>query len=552
MALNKNIVFYLVMAIIVIAIIYVLASIIIHPSYNIAVHLYNSSSANLYPFNTTDFAIVINNTGNSGVSDMLVGFYLDGSALHLYNASIPAHKGAVIYTNYTYTTNGTYSFSAIADPAHVLDIPNREAASSSITVNVSQNSGPEPYSSMPNNGMVSSYNFTLYQNTGPVFARLASSYNVSIINSELEPNITLMSSILSDIFGTINATHGAVADYSNGTSAYVLWLQGTTGPGIINKIIGSFGYRPNALANGITMFNLGNNTSMCTYFEGGWTRIISYRSPSNQTCSALSVLYAPLRGNYVRSAINSTPYFVNYTDRFFYTNTTYLGGGVSEGSVSLSAFNIFQSPYGIFLSYINKTATNNSNPGKCMGLLSNNSAVCSVDILPISGSSVPGALVKSEELTSNYRIELYSFVNTTNAVNAHLNAYDLIKALNISQPPLSWAPAFNNTCSIPVNGIACKVTAFNYTADTANLNITNNLNSSFRLNYDSCYISGLQVNETINNTIPSHSSLSSEVKCHNIPIPLLSAMTSYNLYVNYTLDNSTHSALGSLNVTNQI
>ncbi|MEM3876238.1 MAG: hypothetical protein QXP24_00720, partial [Candidatus Micrarchaeaceae archaeon] len=83
------------------------------------------------------------------------------------------------------------------------------------------------------------------------------------------------------------------------------------------------------------------------------------------------------------------------------------------------------------------------------------------------------------------------------------------------------------------------------------MNITNNRNTSLKLNYDACYISGLQSNETINRTIAPHSSISQDVKCYNIPIPLLSAVTSYNLYINYTLDNRTGSAYGALNVTNE-
>jgi hypothetical protein len=249
--------------------------------------------------------------------------------------------------------------------------------------------------------------------------------------------------------------------------------------------------------------------------------------------------------------MNSSAHFLNYTGRFLYTNSSALGGSTGEDNSGMFASDIFQNRYGIFISYINKASANNSAPGKCFGLLSNNSAVCSIYLQQVSGSNVPTALVKSEELTKNYRIELYSFVNSSEAVDAHLNAYDLIKALNVSQTPLLWQSAFNNTCSIPVNGISCRVVGFNYTSSIASINVTNSLNSSLRLNYDACYISGLQVNETINSTLHAHSSTTQAVKCYNIPIPLLSAVTSYNLYMNYTLDNQTHGVYGTLNVTNE-
>ncbi|MGC8537940.1 MAG: hypothetical protein ACP5MZ_03075 [Candidatus Micrarchaeia archaeon] len=555
MAFNKNVIFYLVMAVIVIAIIYVLASTLIHPAYSISVHLYNSSGANLYPFNTTDFAIVINNTGSYGVHDMLVGFYIDGSALHLYNASIPAHKSAVIYTNYTYTANGTYTFSAIADPGHVIDIPDRGAATASVTMNVSQNESGQAYSSMPNNGIVSSYNFSLVQNIGPVLAELSKEYNISRINSLLVPNRTIVYSIMSDLYGTLNAVHGAVASYSNGSSAYAVWLQGTGGPGVIDKIISSFGYSASAEPDGTQVFGLGNGTSACVSFSDGWTKIIAYHSVGNGTCASFSSAYTPTRSAEVYAAMNSSAHFLDHVSRFFYNTSaagfSYLGNTFGEGNGSVSGSNIFQNNYGIFISYMNRTSADNSNPGRCFGLLSNNSAVCSVYVLQNAGSNAPLSLVKSEELTKNYRIELYSFVNSTEAVNAHINAYDLIKSLNVSQTPLPWKSAFNDTCSIPINGISCGITGFNYTSNTASMNITNNLNMSLKLNYDSCYISGLQVNETVNRTIAPHSSISQNVKCYNIPVPLLSAVTSYNLYLNYTLDNRTGSTYGTLNVTNE-
>ncbi|MEM3876239.1 MAG: hypothetical protein QXP24_00725, partial [Candidatus Micrarchaeaceae archaeon] len=471
MALNRNVIFYLVVAVIVIAIIYVLASALIHPAYSISVHLYNSSGANLYPFNTTDFTIVINNTGSYGVHDMLVGFYIDGSALHLYNASIPAHKSAVIYTNYTYTANGTYSFSAIADPGHVIDIPDRRAASASVTMNVSQNESGQAYSSMPNNGIISSYNFTLMQNTGPVLAELSSEYNVSMINSLLVPNKTVINSIMSDLYGTLNSVHGAAVRYSNSSSAYALWLQGTGGPGVIDKILGSFGYNSISESDGAQMFDLGNGTSACVSFSGGWTKMVSYHSAGSATCASLNSVYAPTRSAEVYTAMNRSAHFLDHVSRFFYNTSaagfSYLGNTFGEGNGSVSGSNIFQNNYGIFISYINRTAANNSNPGKCFGLLSNNSAVCSVYILQAAGINAPVSLVKSEELTRNYRIEMYSFVNSTEAVDAHLNAYDLIKSLNVSQSPLPWRSAFNNTCSIPINGISCGIIGFNYTSNTA-------------------------------------------------------------------------------------
>ena len=100
--ISKNLFFYVIIAIAIVAVAYFVMSGNIHKVYSVNTQLYSSNTSNLYPYNTTHFLILVNNTGTTAISGMLIGFYINGAASHMYNVSIPIHKTADIYINYTY------------------------------------------------------------------------------------------------------------------------------------------------------------------------------------------------------------------------------------------------------------------------------------------------------------------------------------------------------------------------------------------------------------------------------------------------------------------
>ena len=217
-SISKNLIFYVIIGIVIVAVAYVALSVIVQGPYEMNLKLYSTNTTNLYPFNTTTFALVLNNTGSRDIKDMIVGFYLSGNPTPIkeYNVSIPAHQNAEVLLNYTYYYNGTYDFEAIADPAHLFNINHRNATQQAISIKVNSALAPAPFTSIPNNNIVSSTNFRFSGDGLPLISELAQVYNMSPMESLYSSNATLrnvVEAMLKDSYGSINSTFGAYAKY---------------------------------------------------------------------------------------------------------------------------------------------------------------------------------------------------------------------------------------------------------------------------------------------------------------------------------------------------
>ena len=113
---KEILVYVLIAAIIVVVVLFALGSSILGSSYNVNVALYPVGQSAIYPYQTSQFAINVTNNG-SKISNLLLGFYINGISISTNTLSIPAHQSVILYRNYTYTASGNYSFQAVADPA---------------------------------------------------------------------------------------------------------------------------------------------------------------------------------------------------------------------------------------------------------------------------------------------------------------------------------------------------------------------------------------------------------------------------------------------------
>ena len=78
----------------------------------------------------------------------------------------------------------------------------------------------------------------------------------------------------------------------------------------------------------------------------------------------------------------------------------------------------------------------------------------------------------------------------------------------------------------------------------------NRLPHAIHINTISCFISGEEANQTINQTIASGSSANDTVACHNIPVPIATITTAYEMQINYTYENVVRLVNGTFNATN--
>ena len=556
----KNIVVYGIIAVAVAAAAAFLVYGSTHQSYSVSVSITGSPTANMYPFESTSLKIYVNNTGTQTISDLPVTFYLNGNPVKSYEVTLPGRSTAQINESYIYPFNGSYQFQAVADPGHVLSISDRAAAQGAIEVNVSPPQEPSIFSSIPNSAASSLQGFSLFQNGTAAAYAAGAEYNISFMRGIFGPASTLVQAVFKDLYSTINVANGAEITY-NGTQAYSLWLQGTLGPNLINAIARSFSFpEKNVAANGTnaTMVLVGNTTSLCFFYHGGWTKLVAYDNATGKSTCA-EVVRSSYNGSQKQSLndmYNSSAALKGYASEFFYRNSSYTGTAIENDSNGISSINVFQNAYGTFISYAKKNAVpvNITRLNlTCYGIIYMNGTadICSSLVppaIPVIGSY---ALINETEITSNFTFSLYSFVNQSNLLLANQNGVDLIKALNVSEQSAKWKSAFKNSCQFSNASLACEVVGFNQSDGIATLNITSRLSGQARINSAACYFAGVShLSRQVNQTIRPNGTIEVSTKCYTAAIPITSATTTYILSVNYTYNGRTHAIPGELNITN--
>ena len=558
--MDKNeIAIYAVIAVVIIAAVAFLLRGSFAQSYGVSVRLSQSAtSAHLYPYQSTEYVINITNTGNNRINDLLVGFYLNGQELSANTISIPAGQSVQLIRNYTYLGPGRYGFQAVADPGGVLDIRDRNATSSSVSVNVSTPETPNVYSSIPNNNIRSTQSFTFDGTGGLGISTIAGRYDITLLDEMLGPSNQIMGKVFENVYPYTANAYGAYAQYSNGSEAYAAWIQGTLTPQMVRIVVSSFGKRFSYSGYGMNYSRISNTTSICTGYSNGWTKVYSYYNATNPgTCATMAEsTYVPYESNILVNAASDNA-LRHYQSGLFYTNSIILGSSLGYSSGNLSATNIFEIDYGMFISTITKlSSTRNTlafSNSTCYGLSysENGVNVCSYVLQPVGivNSTLPYGLVNSTYLASNYSINMYSLVNNTQLLAAHYNAANLFGRLGVNESSVKWGLAFKNSCMFSNSSIGCKYVNFTIN-NTAYINLTNRNTNPIRINTLGCMISPGFPNESINMTVGPGSSIKLAEPCSLLEVPITAAQYDFTLLLNYTYLNQTHVAAGVLNVTN--
>lgn len=514
----------------------------------------NNSNSTIYPFQETHFTVQLNNTGSEYIKNMAVGFYLNHSLINSYNVSLPAHKGASISINYTYNSSGIYNFEVIANPALIMNFTNNSVTKQSMTFTVNTPQAPEVPSSIPTNNIKYMETFSIYRQGVSAVPFTATKFSSpSFFNNIVFSSNTLAVTVY-DLSRHIALMDGLYTEYNNNTSAYSAWLAGNINPKFINVVLGTF---PQVsiknYSRGVSIAKISNSTSLCLFYNEGWTKIIGYdnNSASSSTCaSIIGNTYDTYGYNSIIKSFNNTVFNKN-NGKLVYTNTSSIGKISIYSNSSFGFFNIFDSRFGTFASYIGK---NNAPLSKfnntCNGILFNinNSHICSYFIEP-NDKTFNFTIINSTEFTKNYTFSIYSIVNNNISLLASQNAQDLINALKFNETGLKWKST--NTCALDSNAISCSYYNFNYLNSSAQLAFSNNLANAIKINTVDCYNPGLEANESINRTIAPFNSVILSMSCKGIS-PEILPINSYNVTVNYTVSNTIHILNGVFNLTNRI
>ncbi|MDE1869164.1 MAG: hypothetical protein KGH60_04350 [Candidatus Micrarchaeota archaeon] len=560
---NKNVLIYGIIAVVVAAIAAFAAVSLISTNVSVKLMLYATNYTAVYPYQTSYFYMVVNNTGSTQVNNLPVDFYLNGTDIKHYAVTIPAHNHIVLGANYTYFVNGTYPFQAIVDSGRTFNIANRSPTQQSVTIKVLKTQTPNVYTSIPNTNITNTQSFTFSSSGTLSTAVIADKYNISAINDMFYPT-AMIPKAFENLYAYISLTNGAYARYANNTAAYTAWMQGTTNPSLVNYIFSSFHLPQNTIsANGTKIYltKVNNQTSICTFYQKGWTKIISYYNNSMQgTCASVSASsYAPIESNVLVAALKSNATLTHYQSGFVYTNSPVIGSSVSlttGPNASIGATNIFQNGYGFFVSLVRSVSPPENvlnSTGTCLGLIAdeNRTHICSTYISPRTGPLPTNySLVNTTMHTGNYMFDLYSLVNMSNLFSAHYNGASLLEALNVSGATQKWSTGFSNQCAFGNASIGCSVGNFNYTNNMANVTLTNNYNSTLKINNAACYMPGEQHNVTVGQTVIAGGKSTFSMLCYNIPVPVASAQSSYTFSLNYTINGKAQITYGSMNITN--
>lgn len=558
MSIGKNVMIYIIVGIIVLAGVLVFASSLFGSQYSVAVSMTPLGSSGvpvyngLYPYNTTFFSILVNNTGSKGISNLPVVVYVNGTIYKSYNVSIPKGQGAKIQMNYTYMNSGNFTFKTEADPAGLMNIRNRSGSKSSVTMHINAPSNESPYYTLPQGNTTDIQTNIVHSNGLSVAYLFGGAYNASLFNNIFGPPVSGV--LLNFISPYTNIVYSAYAKYTNGSSAYTAWLQGTISPYVIEELLGSRNltlmdtYVGNVL---VRHGGIGNNTTICMDGQKGWTKLTFYTGFSNVTCDGFVNNADEGMSSIVGNALDSNNAIINYQNAFIYSNSSSLGSSVMVNSTGISTLNIFYNQYGWFITTIKKVATGLNASPVCYGEIYNstpNTSICGSSMVGIDNLSGE-ALVNTTEIFKNYRLSVYSLVNESDIQTAFLSSAGLINSLGVNETPINFTSFMKNTCGTQSQNLTCEFNAFNHTSDVANMTLTNSGNSRITLNGAICYFA-YGNGQAFNATIDPNASINVSLSCGSVGASVFGVKTSYHLQFNYTEGNVVNIVNGTLNVTN--
>ncbi|MEM3841385.1 MAG: hypothetical protein QXN59_01675 [Candidatus Micrarchaeaceae archaeon] len=546
MKVGNSAIAYGIIAIFVIVVVYTaIYFTILNTSASVEVHMSITNATNVYPYNISYIRINVTNTGGKLIKGLLLNVYVNDVSKKLYTLTIPVKKTAELNFSYIYNSPGNYSFSALANPGDILNLSKSSITLASQTVRVRRPQSPIIADYLPNLHGGYTKNIALSAYGVSVAPALFSQYS-------LGPEVSIMSnrtSSIEDIISHLSSVESLENAYTANNSILVgqAWIQGTS-PSILAGTMEGLGFSElSPLSNGSVRYLYKGNTSACIYFQDGWTKLVYVINNGSATCANYYAYPQNLSAiESVTNEINASRYLSNSTALFTYANSSQVGGIIFKNATTLSLSNIFANSYGIFISTLSKTHNYKNGSYVCYGLLNYNNSICTIYGIALNSSFKNFSLVESEMDTPNYTVSIYSIVPVGETSAAYLSGVKLIKHLNITEEPYEWVSAFSDSCTLNAK-ISCKVV--NWTVNSAELNFTNNMNSTIRLDSLACYLSIPSALSKIGESILPGKSLLYNATCSYGAIGSFGIISNYTLQLNYTINGKNETANGYLKLS---
>lgn len=479
----------------------------------------------VYPYQTMKIPISLTNTGGSVINNISIGVYVNGNITQTYKAYIPAGKQATVYYNFTPKSNTAYSLSVVVDPSKLYDITDRQAAQNTTEITTLALQKAAPYSLFPPNPKGGQdvfymnprgYIATLYFDNFTKYFYLTGSNQA---NNFLYPALDVFSSY-------INEMVVAHAYYSNYSLASI-WVNGYTTPAAFDAAAEGKGINTTK-QNNVSFINLGNSTTVCTWYSGGWTKLLvslggknctAYTTPTNNTLNPNNLYY-------LLKTRNSS--LLNYSG---YTGNLSFAGSLTATQNAL---------------YFESLTYNGTQDNTCYGNILNlsNTSYCLQALY--QGNTI---LDKISALKGMYNTTVWYIPSINTTTPAFNYAINLSKEYSFPGEKITYLSAYANKCYVGA-GLTCSNPSFgsNTTTLKVNMNITNSLNSTITLNSIGCIMLGNFTTISVNKQLPPNKSAAVSLPCYNYGTRLNSSIipigVPLSIKLNYTYNGAANTTYG--------
>ena len=507
-----------------------------NPQIGISVRFSNQNlSSSVYQYQQVSLPISVKNTGSAEISNFDIGLFVNGTLYKTYSISnLPPGRSADLFFNYTFQGYGSYSFSVIADPGHLYNIPNRTSTVAYENFSVSAPEQPNPASDLPsaNRSFYSTYS---YRTLGLILSiYLSKVYNQSAFSiSGIQPFNNYIYPLLNTTSPYVANLDAAYAGYKNGSYIMSFWLDGYLSPSVFSIASQAKGlYNTNyTIDNSTVSFSRINaTTTLCTRYSGGWIKGIVYVggnciSELNYTnaTQSLPVRTFPRLTYPANSDIESIYNFSNGTAFVLGINGSYLGYRIEKempSSANMTCFGIIS--------------------------ISDNRSYCSTYLQPYGSKNYSYlqnlSMIETQAYLGNYSISIFSPVNKALILAQPSENINYINELGITGKSEAFSSGFANTCSFG-NLFAC--TNASFSGNTLSVVLSSSQN--YTIVSASCTLYGNSTVEKEDYHTLGKAPLNITCYNHSEPLQGIPLGLTLDLQLNYTKPNATkqYSASGN-------
>ncbi len=508
------------------------------PSYQLSVSFNRTlAGGRIYPYQNIRIPITVVNTGGSAISGLDLGLYVNGSTENIYKVDIPEGKSVIIPFNYTPKNAGFYNLSVVADPGNVVPLSDRAAARSATNFTVSQSQNPAPYQYINSNGLEAG-SYADLDSSGVVTASFIYSNftsipltlsNISSLNGFMYPITSIAGSYMKEL------------SYANGAYAKghvsSIWIRGYLVPAVITYAAEYKGLQSRNITvngTGLTFVRLDNYSTLCSWYSGGWIKIIG----TNGTLNCTSLVAKPPELHYMPSSENLT-----FAANSIVSNALGIGAYSGFNGNVFSIGKMFELNDSIH--YLQKSTNMTSPFLVCYGAIYNisNVSYCSTYAFPRSGKIGPFSLTATRAYIGSVNITDFAIANTSKLIYSVPESVEAIQALHESGKPYVFLSGIANSCGF-VQGFNCTDAA--YSNSTLKFKLINNYNQSVELHGGLCYLVSPTKATRLNYTVNALGSANVSLKCYYNSTVISGIPFNLNLGIvlNYTSGNSFKQAFG--------